>query len=136
MILHLTSPQLPKGKNTKDRLCFDSSHTTCSYSALVFQTEKWESNSWWFKGPGENIYMFVHHKISSRLTTSLGRLLKSLNGDSKVFVSTFNITTSSNDLFFTLCLKNTIINKHLSMFSFQSYNELRYGQKIILIHYP
>lgn len=68
--------------------------------------------------------MYVHHKISSRLTTSLGRLFKSLNGDSKVFVSTFNRTTSSNDLFFTLCLKNTIINKHLSTFSFQNYNEL------------
>lgn len=63
------------------------------------------------------ICIYVHHKTPLGLTTSLGRLIKSLNGDSKVFVSTFNITTSSNDLFFTLCLKNTIINKHLSILS-------------------
>lgn len=78
----------------------------------------------------EKTHTYVHHKTPSTLTTSLGRLLKSLNGDSKVFVSTFNITTSSSDLFFTLCLKNTIINIHLSIVSFQNYHELRHVEKI------
>ena len=78
----------------------------------------------------EKTHTYVHHKTPSTLTTSLGRLLKSLNGDSKVFVSTFNITTSSSDLFFTLCLKNTIINTHLSIVSFQNYHELRHVEKI------
>lgn len=38
-----------------------------------------------------------------RLTTSPGRLFRSLKGVSRVFVSTFSKTTSSSDLFFTLC---------------------------------
>lgn len=78
--------------------------------------------------------MYVHHEISLRLTTSLGRLLKSLNGDSKVFVSTFNITTSSNDLLFTLCLENTSIQENLMIFSLQKYYEFGNTQ-IILAYY-
>lgn len=129
VMLHSTSPQLPKGKNIKLRLYIASSHTARTQATLLFQTEKVGKQLLVIQGSRRK-HTYVHHKTPATLTTSLGRLLKSLNGDSKVFVSTFNITTSSSDLFFTLCLKNTIINTHLSIVSFQTYHELRHVEKI------
>lgn len=94
----------------------------------------------WREGAGEDAGSRTdgHHpppRALLRLTTSLGRLSKSGNGDSQVLVSTLSITTSSRDLLLTLCFKTRNDQRNSSGVSvLPKATELRRVEKRIVRH--